>query len=157
MKARAVLGRLPPVYIAGYYDGEAHIAMDCRIRLPHSPIVSRYTLSHCRKATQVYLKIIGHRIIPKAAQLRPHTLHNPTARDGEPKTSPQQHASEGSLATTMCTRRKVIIHHRCGHRILKILVSEPCGDDDCRKVREEEVASNQYPCVIHVCPHYGRF
>jgi hypothetical protein len=57
----------------------------------------------------------------------------------------------------MCTRRKVIIHHRCGHRIIKILVAEPCGDDDCRKIREEEVASNQYPCVIHVCPHYGRF
>lgn len=57
----------------------------------------------------------------------------------------------------MCIRKKIIIHHRCGHKVTELLLAAPCEDDDCRAIRAEEVVSNQYPCVVHNCPYYGRF
>lgn len=57
----------------------------------------------------------------------------------------------------MCTRKKIIIHHRCGHKVTELLQHESCANESCKVVRVEEVASNQYPCVNHTCPYYGRF
>lgn len=57
----------------------------------------------------------------------------------------------------MCIRRKIIIHHKCAHKVTELLQSEPCHDDDCTAIRAAEVVSNKYPCVVRGCPYYGRF
>lgn len=62
-----------------------------------------------------------------------------------------------SYIERMCTHKKVIIHHRCGHRVTELLQHESCAVENCKAVRVEEVASNQYPCVFPACPYYGRF
>lgn len=54
----------------------------------------------------------------------------------------------------MCSR-KLFIHHRCGHKITEL--TEPCGNVECRAVREKPIISNKYTCIIMSCMYYGHF
>ncbi|KAK4177780.1 hypothetical protein QBC36DRAFT_184178 [Triangularia setosa] len=51
---------------------------------------------------------------------------------------------------------KIIIHHRCGHRVTSLL--ENCENVECRGVKgNKEVVSDKYPCAVGGCPYWGRF